>query len=480
MSLHHFSIRKWLVNRCVHALEKAYKMSKQAQRLQRDSMAYRKDRGASYRRCASDVALYISSALAQASSRIHWSLLEYRIASLLLMWTTGGTSAKSRPDSRTALGLGGLWPHMNASLLLPSKSAAKADGTLAANSRVEPPCDQAGDAPLGSEWDETKRATLAVMHRKHVWIRATLVDLALFKRRWLGLSTRRPVHESDALVWWAHSQLRPRARAYELLSLIPRSIFRSLSRFRSELARDSLSLVLPEFRLVRHQTIASLQYMLCLLFVPWILASLCRSLVLEPLIDGWWDGVQPELFGSMLQEQRALKGLEQMGDLLWLESLLIEEEVLAEHPFNLSVQIAQNTLELIGVYNHAAADAVLRILTDLIYITSLAGLLIWGKKRLAVLNSWIQGLFYSFSDTMKAFVILLLGDLCLGFHSPRGWQLVANLLSQHLGLADNKHMVCCVVSTLPVILDTILKYWIFRHLNHISPSIVATYHTMAE
>ncbi|CAL5225752.1 cemAHiC_scaffold_21, partial [Coccomyxa viridis] len=32
----------------------------------------------------------------------------------------------------------------------------------------------------------------------------------------------------------------------------------------------------------------------------------------------------------------------------------------------------------------------------------------------------------------------------------------------------------------PVFLDTIFKYWIFRYLNKISPSTVATYHNMIE
>ncbi len=45
----------------------------------------------------------------------------------------------------------------------------------------------------------------------------------------------------------------------------------------------------------------------------------------------------------------------------------------------------------------------------------------------------------------------------------------------HLGFARNKHIISCFVSTFPVILDTVFKYWIFRHLNRISPSIVANY-----
>jgi hypothetical protein len=103
-----------------------------------------------------------------------------------------------------------------------------------------------------------------------------------------------------------------------------------------------------------------------------------------------------------------------------------------------------------------------------------------GRKRLAVPNPWIKELFYSLNDTMKAFFILLLTDPCVGFHSPHGWELSVGSSFEHFGLAPNKYAISCFVSTFPVILDTVFKYRIFRHLNRTSPSIVATYHTMSE
>jgi hypothetical protein len=83
-------------------------------------------------------------------------------------------------------------------------------------------------------------------------------------------------------------------------------------------------------------------------------------------------------------------------------------------------------------------------------------------------------------DTMKAFLILLFTDLLIGFHSPHGWEILIESFMAYLGFAPNRYVVSLFVSTFPVILDTVFKYWIFRHLNRISPSIVVTYHTMSE
>jgi len=76
------------------------------------------------------------------------------------------------------------------------------------------------------------------------------------------------------------------------------------------------------------------------------------------------------------------------------------------------------------------------------------------------------------------FFNLLLTDLCIGFHSPHGWEIVIGSFLKHLGFACNKLIISCFVSTFPIILDTIFKYCIFRHLNRISPSIVVAYHMM--
>jgi hypothetical protein len=81
---------------------------------------------------------------------------------------------------------------------------------------------------------------------------------------------------------------------------------------------------------------------------------------------------------------------------------------------------------------------------------------------------------------MKAFFILLLIDLCIEFHSPHGWEIVIGLFLEHPGFFHNKHIIACFVSTFLVILDIVFKYWIFGHLNRISPSIVATYHMINE
>ena len=40
------------------------------------------------------------------------------------------------------------------------------------------------------------------------------------------------------------------------------------------------------------------------------------------------------------------------------------------------------------------------------------------NEELVILNSWVQEFLYNLSDTIKVFSILLVTNLCIGFHLP--------------------------------------------------------------
>nr|QKV46393.1 chloroplast envelope membrane protein [Glaphyropteridopsis erubescens] len=265
--------------------------------------------------------------------------------------------------------------------------------------------------------------------------------------------------------------------AYESISLVPRSVTRTLSRFGAELTSQSSLLVHNDFDSAKNQALVSLQYVGCFLLLPLTIPISFRNWFLESWVRGWWNITQTQIFINPLQEEKALKQLREVEALLWLDDAT---EHLADTQLrSYDANAYDETTQLAIMYNELNIQLLLQLVTDLISITIPALLFITGRKRLAVSNSRIQESFYSLNDTMKAFSILSLTDLCVGFHSPHGWEIVIGSLFEHFGLIPGKYVISCLVSTFPVILDTVSKYWIFRHLNRTSPSIVATYHTMS-
>lgn len=319
------------------------------------------------------------------------------------------------------------------------------------------------------------------INRKLFWIEATLNDLHIWKRYYLfpfSLSSNLREDNND----YSISEKKPTGLvtiAYESIGFLPRSITRTFSRFKAELTNESSSLILQEFRLAKYQALASLQYIGCLIIIPLVISIFSQKCFSEPWINSWWNRYQSQIFMTSFQEEKALEKLQEIEELFWLDKIMANSSFETQSQ-NVNSEIHQQTIELVQNYNDDGIQILSHLLTDVIYFITLSVLFILGKERLIILNSWAQELFYSLSDTMKAFFILLLTDLCIGFHSPHGWEILISSCFEHFGFVHNKRVISCFVSTFPVILDTIFKYLIFRHLNRISPSIVATYHTMNE
>jgi len=328
--------------------------------------------------------------------------------------------------------------------------------------------------------DYSEKVLIRKINRKLAWIEAILNDLYIWKRYYL-FSSSISLASKEGNEYSLLGMKRPGLTiiSYESIGLLPRSITRTLSRFKAELMNQSSSLVLREFRLAKYQALASLQYIGCLIIIPLSISIFSQKCFSEPLINHWWNNYQSQIFLTPSQEEKALKKLQEIEELFWLDKIVANSSFPLQSQ-NLNGEIHQQTIELVKNCNDDSIETISHLSTDIIYFITLSGSFILGKERLVILNSWVQELFYSLSDTMKAFSILLLTDLCIGFHSPHGWELVISSCLEHFGFVHNKRVISCFVSTFPVILDTVFKYLIFRHLNRISPSIVATYHTMNE
>ena len=163
---------------------------------------------------------------------------------------------------------------------------------------------------------------------------------------------------------------------------------------------------------------------------------------------------------------------------------LIEDDQAGFSPFylenSLPQKFQQKTIELAIYYNQQSIEAITNLFGDFITFITISFLFIWMEPQIIILKSFLTESIYSLSDTTKSFLLILLTDLLVGFHSPRGWEIFLEIILRHFGLPENQDFIFLFVATFPVLLDTVFKYWIFRYLNQISPSTVATYHNMIE
>nr|YP_009629346.1 CemA [Patrinia scabiosifolia]YP_009629925.1 CemA [Patrinia villosa]YP_009705218.1 chloroplast envelope membrane protein [Patrinia scabra]YP_010280454.1 chloroplast envelope membrane protein [Patrinia monandra]AVT43371.1 CemA [Patrinia scabiosifolia]AVT43455.1 CemA [Patrinia villosa]QFQ34503.1 chloroplast envelope membrane protein [Patrinia scabra]UKG23286.1 chloroplast envelope membrane protein [Patrinia monandra] len=227
--------------------------------------------------------------------------------------------------------------------------------------------------------------------------------------------------------------------------------------------------------MAKKKAFTPLLYLASLVFLPWWI-SLSVTKSLESWVTNWWNTRQSEIFLNDSQEKSILEKFIELEELALLDEMI--KECSETHLQNLRIGIHKETIQLIKIHNEDHIHTILHFSTNIICFVILSGYSILGTEELVILNSWAQEFLYNLSDTIKAFSILLLVDFWVGFHSPHVWELMIGSVYKDFGFVHNDQILSVLVSTIPVILDTIFKYWLFFYLNRLSPSLVVIYHSM--
>nr|YP_010016560.1 chloroplast envelope membrane protein [Scurrula chingii]QOJ44514.1 chloroplast envelope membrane protein [Scurrula chingii] len=223
--------------------------------------------------------------------------------------------------------------------------------------------------------------------------------------------------------------------------------------------------------------ILSLISLFFLVFFTWW-SSLSFKKSMESWSINWWNKRQSETLLNDIQENGILEKFIELERLLLLDEMINESS--ETHIQKLNIGIHKETVQLIKMYNQDYMNTILNFSINIMSFIILSVYSILGNDELVILNSRVQELLYNLNDTIKAFSILLVTDLCIGFHSPHGWELMIDSIYNDFGFDHNDQIISVLSSTFPVILDTIFKYGIFHYLNRISPALVLIYHSMAE
>nr|YP_010144266.1 chloroplast envelope membrane protein [Poikilospermum lanceolatum]YP_010420372.1 envelope membrane protein [Poikilospermum cordifolium]YP_010423738.1 envelope membrane protein [Poikilospermum naucleiflorum]USG98046.1 envelope membrane protein [Poikilospermum suaveolens]QQL92517.1 chloroplast envelope membrane protein [Poikilospermum lanceolatum]USG53922.1 envelope membrane protein [Poikilospermum cordifolium]USG54006.1 envelope membrane protein [Poikilospermum lanceolatum]USG54090.1 envel len=231
--------------------------------------------------------------------------------------------------------------------------------------------------------------------------------------------------------------------------------------------------------MAKKKAFISLLYLASIVFLPWWIAlSFTFNKTLESWINNWWNTRPSEIFLNDIEEKGILKKFIELEELSLFDEMIKEYPEGPLHLQKLHAGVYKETIQLIKMHNESRIHTILHFSTNIISFLILSVYSILGNEDLIFINSCLQEFIYNLSDTIKAFSILLLTDLCIGFHSPHGWELMIGSIYKDFGFDHNDDIISGLVSTFPVILDTIFKYFIFRYLNRVSPSLVVIYHSM--
>jgi hypothetical protein len=143
-------------------------------------------------------------------------------------------------------------------------------------------------------------------------------------------------------------------------------------------------------------------------------------------------------------------------------------------------KLQEKMVEIATRYNEQSIKAITNFFADLLSFLTLFYFIFQLEIQINITKSFLLEVFFGLEDSKKSLLILLITDLLVGYHSSNIWELFFEFLFHHYGLPESQTGIFLLVATLPVLLDVLFKYLIFRHLNRSSPATVATYHAMIE
>jgi len=259
------------------------------------------------------------------------------------------------------------------------------------------------------------------------------------------------------------------------------SIFGAFSRLRQEIdpkIEESEEAVLRKHRARRYKTFVSIRFILILVIVPLIANQVSKTLLITPILNNYFKSHEQFVFINRDFEEEAFRDLRNFEEGLRFKELIglpgrSENQTIEE-------QVKERASEISGEFRNRGIGAISNIFSDLFALIAFGLVIVFSRKEIMVVKSFLDGILFDLSDSAKAFLIILFTDVFVGFHSPHGWEVVLEGMARHFGFPENREFNFLFIATFPVILDTVMKYWIFRYLNRISPSAVATYRNMNE
>ena len=265
-------------------------------------------------------------------------------------------------------------------------------------------------------------------------------------------------------------------------SVLPRSFMRTLNRIKQEIDPKSDNTeeeVVKKFRKSRNKTAISIRFLLILIIVPLLTHQVTKSILITPIVTRYFEEHPQEvLFINQDMEEEAFEELHRFEEKLHFQSTIGIIPTLSREEEE--SQIVLKAEELSVEFRDRGINAIGNVFADLFSLIAFGLIVYFCQREIQIIKSFLDEIAYGLSDSAKAFLIILLTDMFVGYHSPHGWEVILEGISRHLGLPENREFNFLFIATFPVILDTVLKYWIFRYLNRISPSSVATYKNMNE
>ncbi len=277
---------------------------------------------------------------------------------------------------------------------------------------------------------------------------------------------------------------------YEPLGARPSSIPKTILRFVQGLSPAYEDAAVERYRLGRYQFLASARAALGLRAAPILASEIGKRWCFQPLVRYAWNTYHSGAFLSEAQQRLALHELRGFEEALYFEERLSHlpnaEVFIGDRARELQIPGQQEAIlhqrrrEVLERYNDESIASLVTLAGDVTLLVGVVIALFRLRYEIIILRGVLTELFFALDDPLKCFWLYYSAELVVGYHSKNGWDVGLRAARRRIGLEENEQVIKLAIATVPVRIDTVFKYWVFRHLNRLSPTTTATYYQLIE
>ncbi|XP_058068622.1 chloroplast envelope membrane protein-like isoform X2 [Magnolia sinica] len=216
-----------------------------------------------------------------------------------------------------------------------------------------------------------------------------------------------------------------------------------------------------EDRVFQYASSSSAKFLAFLVLIPWALDFVAHDYILMPFLDRYVKTVP--LAAEMLDVRRDQK-LEMIKTLnIEKARFRFELEIGKSPPLSdeeVWLELRHKAIELRDEWRLENRKTFANIWSDMVFGIALFILIYFNQSKVALLKFTGYKILNNISDTGKAFLIILVTDIFLGYHSESGWQTLIEIILEHYGLEVDQAAITIFICFVPVIIDACVKLWV--------------------
>jgi len=204
------------------------------------------------------------------------------------------------------------------------------------------------------------------------------------------------------------------------------------------------------------------------LIIPSIISRVASVTVIHPVLQYQFSQIPNE---QLLTEEDQAELMEETEN---FEKMLQYNEVMGRAP-KLDIEKREEVVKSFATgKEEEAAEHTLQVDTnrfqDLVFFAVLAYMVTKNNEDMKIGLRAIKKNFFDMQPAQQAFFLLLSSDVLVGYHSADGWQTALKVLGGHYGVRDQEEAIAIFVALVPVSIDVLFKFWVFKYLRMLAPS----------